>query len=417
MKSPLRRMWKWLGPGLITGAADNDPSGIATYSIAGARWGMAPLWLLLYILPFMVVIQRMCARIGALTGCGLAGNIRRHYPMWVLVPVAGLLVLANTFNVGADLYGMAGALQLLIPLPISALVAITSIAVLVVVVKLRYRQIETIFKWFALSLFVYGVALVVSQPDWLKLTAHALVPTFYPDKEYWLVLFAMMGTTISPYLFFWQASQEAEDLRQERPRLKVCKFHTIAPGSLTAIDEETSVGMVSSNLVSLFIVSLTASTLWGTQAGNITTLREAAQALVPFAGDWAFVLFTIGLVGSGLLAIPVLAGSAAYVVAEIMGWPASMDKPFSKARQFYLVMIASVCIGMLLPLTGLSVIDALYWAALANGLIAPLLIGLVIHMSNNPDIVGDHPISVSSSILGGIAMMVMLTGAIVVVMS
>jgi NRAMP (natural resistance-associated macrophage protein)-like metal ion transporter len=157
-------MWKWLGPGLITGAADNDPSGIATYSIAGARWGMAPLWLLLYLLPFMIVIQRMCARIGALTGCGLAGNIRRHYPMWVLVPVAGLLVLANTFNVGADLYGMAGALQLLIPLPISILVAITSLLVLVVVVKLRYRQIETIFKWFALSLLVYGVALVVSSP-------------------------------------------------------------------------------------------------------------------------------------------------------------------------------------------------------------------------------------------------------------
>jgi NRAMP (natural resistance-associated macrophage protein)-like metal ion transporter len=305
MKSPLHRVWKWLGPGLITGAADNDPSGIATYSMVGARWGAAPLWLLLYMMPFLIAIQRMCARIGALTGCGLAGNIRRHYPTWILIPVAGLLIVANTFNIGADLYGMAGAIQLLLPIPIWMLVIGTSVSVMLIVVFLRYRQIETIFRWFALSLLMYGVALVVTRPDWLGLLKATLIPSFYPSHDYWLMLFAVLGTTVSPYLFFWQASQEAEDLRQDRPRLKVCKFHTATPGTLEDIDQETTTGMIASNIVSFFIISLAAATLWGSNASNITTLREAAEALIPLAGHWAFLLFTLGLVGSGLLAIPV----------------------------------------------------------------------------------------------------------------
>jgi len=417
LRRRIHRFWRALGPGLITGAADNDPSGIATYSIAGARFGVSPLWLLLWVLPFMIAIQNMCARIGALSGCGLAGNMKRHYPAWLLLIVAVSLLGANIFNVGADIYGMAGALNLVIPINIQLMAVLMSAAIIVLVITLRYRQIDRIFKWFALSLFVYGVALIITRPDWWHLIRNTLVPSFQLDRTYIFTLFAMLGTTISPYLFFWQASQEAEDIRQDHPGLKVCKYRTVHPGIMANITMDTRIGMAASNLISFFILSLTATTVFKAGGGDLTTLRDAAAALQPLAGPYAFALFAVGIVGSGLLAIPVLAGSAAYVVSEVMGWPASLDKPFNRARQFYLVMVASVAIGMLMPFIGISPVQALYWAAIINGLIAPLLIMLIVHMARNPKIVGPHRSAHHIHGLGVAALFVVLTGALFVLLS
>jgi NRAMP (natural resistance-associated macrophage protein)-like metal ion transporter len=417
IRGTIGKFWRALGPGLITGAADNDPSGIATYSIAGARFGTSALWVLLWVLPFMIAIQNMCARIGALSGCGLAGNMKRHYPLWLLSIVAVLLLGANVFNVGADIYGMAGALNLVIPLNIQLMAVLMSGAIIILVITLRYRVIEMIFKWFALSLFVYGAALIIIQPNWWQLVRGAIIPSFILDRTFIFTIFAMLGTTISPYMFFWQASQEAEDIRQDRPGLKVCKYRTVHSGVMANISMDTRIGMSASNLISFFIVSLTASTIFHAGGSDLTTLRDAAAALQPLAGPYAFALFAAGLVGSGLLAIPVLAGSAAYVVAELMGWPASLDKPFNRARQFYVVMVIAVALGMLMPFIGITPVQALFWAAIINGLIAPLLIMLIIHMARNPAIVGPHHSPHHIHGLGVAALFVVLTGALFVILS
>ncbi len=418
LRGRIARFWKSLGPGLVTGVSGDDPSGIATYSIAGARFGAMPLWLLLYVLPFMIAIQSMCARIGALSGCGLAGNIRRHYSPWLLAPIATLIVFVNTFNVGANIYGMAGAVNLLIPIDIRLLAVITSLIVIAMVVFLRYSQIAALFKWFAMSLFIYGAALAMVDVDWRSVIIHTFIPTITPDKDLLILMFAILGTTISPYMFFWQASQEAEEARQDRPGLKVCKFHVVhRHGMLAQVTRDIKVGMVVSNAISFFIITLAASTIFAHGSGNIETLRDAAIALEPIAGSYATILFTIGLVSAGLLAIPVLAGSAAYVVAEVMGWPASLDKPFNRARQFYLVMIASILVGILLPFIGITPLQALYWTAILNGVAAPLFIMLIVHMANNPNIVGPHRSHALIHSLGIAALFFMLTGAVFVLIS
>ncbi|HXK36447.1 MAG TPA: divalent metal cation transporter [Candidatus Paceibacterota bacterium] len=417
MLKRISKIWCSLGPGLITGAADDDGSGILTYSIAGARFGPANLWILFYILPFMIAIQEMCARIGALSGCGLAGNIKRYYPVWLLVPAALALIIANVFGIGADIYGMAGAMNLLFPLDVRVMAVIMSAVIIVMVITLRYRQIESIFKWLAMSLGVYVVALVVVQPDWMSLLWHTLIPTIRPDRNLLLVSFAMLGTTISPYLFFWQASQEAEDIRQDRPQLRICKYRTVHRGVLANVDWDTRIGMIVSNIVAFGIIGLTATVLYSNGVRDVVTLRDAAEALRPLAGQYAFILFAAGLIGSGLLAIPILAGSAAYVVAELMGWTASLDKPFNRARQFYLVMVAAVAFGMILPFFGVTPVQALYWAAIVNGLVAPPLIMLIIHMSNNPAIVGPHRSRGIVHFLGIATVFFLLTGAIYVIIS
>lgn len=417
MRARIAKFWKSLGPGLVTGVSGDDPSGITTYSIAGARYGATTLWLLFYVLPFMIALQNMCARIGALSGCGLAGNIRRYYSKWLLVPIAVLIVATNTFNVGANVYGMAGALNLLVPVDVRVLAVLMAAFIIFAVIVLKYRQIASLFKWFALSLLVYGVALFFVDAAWRDLLVHTLIPTIAPDREILLVMFAVLGTTISPYMFFWQASQEAEEVHQEHPGIRVCKFRVVHRGLLAEVSQDIRAGMVISNIISFFIVALAASTLFSAGMHNIGTLRDAAEALEPLAGRFASLIFTVGLMGSGLLAIPVLAGSAAYVVAELMGWPASLDKPFNRARQFYLVMAASVAVGIVLPLFGISPVQALFWTAILNGLAAPPLIMLVVHMANNPKIVGPHRSHAIIHSLGIAALFFMLTGALYVVFS
>lgn len=417
MGTKLKRFWNSLGPGIITGAVDDDPGGLAAYSIAGAQFGLAQVWMMLYTLPFMIAVQRMCARIGALSGCGLAANIKRHYPGWVLAIAAISLLSANVFNVGADMYGMAGAVNLIIPVNIQVMAVVMAVAMMAMVITLRYRQIEAIFKWFAFSLFVYVIALVLVHPDWSAIAWHTLLPTWQPGKEFFIATFAILGTTISPYLFFWQASEEAEDVNLDHPRRRICKFRMVNPATLQKVDLDTTIGMSFSNLISFCIIALAASTIFKSGGGNIATLRDAAVALRPLAGNYAFGLFALGIISSGLLAIPVLAGSAAYVISEMMGWPASLDKPFRRAPQFYAVMIAAVAIGAFLPFVGISPIQALWWSAILNGLIAPILIMLIVHMSHNPAIVGPERVSVPVYLLGLGALFLMLTGTLVVIFS
>lgn len=417
MVSKLRKFWKSLGPGLITGASDDDPSAIAAYTIAGAHAGYSMLWTLLFSLPFMVAIQEMSARIGALSGCGLAGNIKRHYPAWLLILVASVIVLANVFNVGANIYGMAGAVNLLIPIPEQVLAVLLSVLILWMTIRLRYKQIVNVFKWLAMMLFAYVLAAFFIQPDWFQILKNTLIPNIHMDRQFLVILFAVVGTTLSPYLYFWQASEEAEEVRQAHPLIRVCKFRAVRKGELQRIEWDTKFGMFFSNLISFFIVILAAATLYGSVHANVETLEQAAKALHPIAGEYAYILFSVGLIGSGLLAIPILAGSAAYVLAELFNWRGSLDDSYSKAREFYIVFTLAMIAGLAIPFVGITPVQALFWTAVLNGLIAPLLILVIIHMANNKNIVGpnvSHPVM---NWLAHAAFLIMTAGAIFVFIS
>lgn len=412
-----RKFWKKLGVGFVVGASDDDPAGIMAYTIAGARYGNSLLWTLLFSLPFMIAFQEMAARIGALSGCGLAGNIKRHYPAWLLVLISGIIVITNTLNVGANLYGMAGALNLLLPIPIEALAIILSAVVLLMSILLRYEQIVRIFKWLALSLFAYVFAFFSVHANWGDILTHTLIPSLHPDKYFFITLFAVVGTTLSPYLYFWQASEEAEDVRMGRPHIKVCKFRPVDPKEFHRIEWDVKVGMIFSNVISFFIMALAAATLFRAGAGNIETLREAAAALQPLAGEYAYLLFTAGILGVGLLSIPVLAGSVGYVLAELMGWRGSLDKTFLQAKEFYIAIVLSVVVGLLIPFLGITPVQALFYTAVLNGLISPILIVMLLHMSSNPNIVGPHVTKRFGHVLGLIGFFLMLAGSAIVFMS
>lgn len=400
-----------MGPGLVTGIADNDLSSIATYAIAGAKFGYSLLWVLLFTTPFMIAIQKMCARIGALSGCGLAGNMRRHYPFWLMLLMAASILIANVVNIGADLYGMAEAVRLVLPVGGTLIVAVTSGVVLTLIVVLRYRQIESVFKWLAISLGVYIIAAITAHPDIIHVFRGLLVPSI-TTREMGVVAFAVLGTTISPYLFFWQASQEAEETRLDNPGIRVCRFRPVKRGALAQIAWDTRVGMAFSNVVSGFIVVLTGTVIFGSGSADLTALSQIPAALEHVAGPFATWLFVIGLLSAGLLAVPVLAGSAAYVVSEIMGWKASIDKPLRSAPQFYTVMMASIALSMVIPFLGYSPVQALLLAAIINGAIAPLLLMVIVHMARNENIVGPHASDPTTHWLAVTAILLLLVGTV-----
>lgn len=412
MASKIKRFWQSLGPGLITGAVDDDPGGIATYTIAGAQKGYATLWMMLFILPFMIALQEMSARIGALSGCGLTGNIKKHYPVWILTLAAIAIIAANVFNIGADVYGMAGAINLLIPVDIRILAIAFSAAMILITVKLRYHQIVTAFKWLSFTLFAYGIALLLVHPPWGEILRHTLLPSIRWNKEYLTLVFAIVGTTISPYLYFWQANEEAEEVRQRNPRIKICKPRHVPARTLEVMEFDTKVGMIFSNMISFFIIALAGTTLFKAGGGGIETLRDAAQALEPIAGHYATLLFTVGVLGAGLLSIPVLAGSVAYVMAEIFGWEGSLDDTFSEARKFYLVMAISVAAGLFIPFIGITPIQALFYSGIVNGAMSPILILLILHMSHNPAIVGPSKPSRNIRWLGQASFVIMTIGSL-----
>lgn len=404
-----------LGPGLITGASDDEPSAIATYSIAGAKFGYKMLWVAVFALPLMIAIQEMSARIGRVSNMGLAGNMKKHYPRWLLFFIATLIVGVNTINIGADMSGMSQAAAMILPLPEKITALAITIIILLTTVFLSYKRLLTIFKWLALSLFSYIFATFTIHQNWPQILFHALVPQFVWSKDFFIVLTAFMGTTISPYLFFWQANQEVEEkmIEQCKPG-QICHLQPATQDELKILKEDTRIGMSFSNVITFFIIALTASTLF--RAGNfhIETLRDAAEALRPLAGNYAYLLFTLGIISSGFLAIPVLAGSAAYVIAEVFGWSEGLNKSFTKAKGFYGVVIASTIVGLLIPILGFHPVKALFYTSILYGMIAPILIFMVLHMANNPKIMGQHTNSRSLNIFGHTTFLIMSFFAVLI---
>jgi NRAMP (natural resistance-associated macrophage protein)-like metal ion transporter len=382
----LRRSFAVLGPGLITGAADDDPSGISTYSVAGAAYGYATLWIALFTFPLMAAIQLMCARLGMVTGRGLAAAVRIYYPRWVLWGACSILVVANVINICADLGGMAEATQLITGIRALIWIPFYAVFIMALLFWTSYKLIARIFKWMTLILFAYVLASFYAHVNW----RHALAVTFLPHLEwsrrFLAVLVAILGTTISPYLFFWQAAEEVEEERAEGRTLAQRKGSTA--GELRSARADTIAGMLFSNLIMYFIILTTAATLHAHGQTDITTARQAAEALRPLAGDGAYLLFTLGLIGTGMLGVPVLVGSCAYAVAEAAAWRGSMaDKPRS-ARKFYAVMAVAMALGFVLNYLGFNAVRMLFWSAVINGLLAPPLILLVILLTSSPKVMG-----------------------------
>src|SRR3989338_6021311 len=412
----LKKLWRSLGPGLITGASDDDPSGIITYSAAGARLGFSAVWTMLYTLPLMIVIQEMSARIGISSSCGLTGNIKKYYSRTLLFFISTLIIVSNTFNIGADVYGMASAIKLLTPQSTTLLSWLIVLLILVLIIVLPYRKIVMIFKWLAISLFAYVVAGLMVIDNWPLILKQLLIPVLPFHKEGILMIVAIFGTTISPYLAFWQASEEAEEKKIHNNtdgKPLVCEYRIVTRNELRRTASDTRIGMFFSNFIGLFIIALTASVLFSAGINNIETVKDAAEALRPLAGDYAYVLFTLGLISSGLLAIPILAGSSAYVMSEIFGWSSGLDRPFSKAKEFYVVIIISTVVGMAIPYFGISAVKALIWTSIIHGIVAPFLIATLLHMANNPAIVGPNVNKKTSNFIGYLAIVIMSLAIIV----
>jgi NRAMP (natural resistance-associated macrophage protein)-like metal ion transporter len=389
-----------LGPGLITGAADDDPSGIAAYSQGGAQFGYSLLWTLFFTYPLMVAIQLVSARIGRVSGYGLAGNMRRNYPAPMLYGLIGLLLVANTINIGADIGAMADALALLIGGPRHAYIVAIGLVCVVLQVFISYARYVRVLKWLTLSLFSYvGVVFAVDIP-WADVLHGVLIPAVSLKPEYVTTVVAIFGTTISPYLFFWQASQECEDLRAVKADKPLRNHPDQAMPHMRRMKIDTFIGMGFSNLIAFFIMLTTAATLHAHGVTDIQSSAQAAEALRPLAGRFAFLLFSMGIIGTGLLAVPVLAGSSAFALSETFRWRRGLDlKPLRGAR-FYGVIAASTLIGVALGFSHIDPIKALYWAAVVNGIISAPIMAVMMLMSANPKVMGEFVIGTRLKVLG-----------------
>lgn len=389
MKEKLLKYWKNLGPGLVSGAADDDPSGIATYSQTGAKYGFQFLWLSLFSLPFMIVVQEMCARIGLVTGKGLTANIKENYSKKVLYFCGLLLLFANTFNIGADLGAMAQGVQLLFPkFNFAILIIFFALFSLVFQILIPYKTYAKYLKYLTFALFSYIISSLLIHVDWHEALRHTFIPSFSLSKESIILVCAILGTTISPYLFFWQTSQEVEEhiapngLVSHEKNKKIKKY-------IGKMRIDVFTGMFFSNVVMFFIILACAGTLFKNGITEITSAADAAQALRPFAGDLSYVLFAIGIIGTGLLAIPVLAGSASYVIAETFDFKEGLFRKWYEAKLFYGVMIFAVMLGILFNFIGLDPIKALFYSALLNGLTAPVVLYLIVKISSSEKIMGE----------------------------
>ena len=406
----LRSRARELGPGLITGAADDDPSGIASYSQAGAAFGYATLWIALVTLPLMAAVQLMCARIGIVARSGLASVLREHYPRWLLWLACTLLLVGNTVNIAADLGGMAAAASLLTGLPSIWFVPAFALLILALLAFASYERMTQALKWMTLVLFSYVLAAFLARPDPAAVIANTLVPRIEWSREFLFMLVAILGTTISPYLFFWQAAQNAEHDAYWRQRL-IGRPQRAIQRELRAATRDVNVGMFFSNAIMFFIILTAAATLHRAGITDVETAADAAKALEPVAGPAAAALFTIGLVGTGILGVPVLAGSAAYAIAEAAAWRAGMDEKVHTARQFYGVIALAMIVGMLLNFSHVNAIRLLIWSAVINGLLAPPLILIILVVCNNAAVMGEHRNSRTLNVLGGLAALVMLVAA------
>lgn len=411
MTFKLKKLLSKFGPGIVTGASDDDPSGIATYSIAGAAAGYSLLWTAFLTFPLMSAIQEMCARIGVVTEKGLAGNLKSKYKSTLLLlPLAIGIVIAQTINIGADLAGMAEATKLLLPVNQLIIASVYTILVIVLMVYFPYKFIAQKLKWLTFALFAYIAAALVTKQDWVQIWQHSFLPDFNFSKETITLIVAILGTTISPYLFFWQTSEEVEE-RKELERKKHKKI-IVTKHELKMVAEDVNVGMFFSNLVMFAIIATTASTLFSAGIREIESAAQAAQALEPIAGSAASLLFTLGIVGTGLLAIPVLAGSAAYAVSEIFGWKEGLDKSFRQAKAFYIVITGSTLVGFAMNLLSINPFKALFYTAVIYGLLAPILIAIVMILANDKNMMGNKTNGRATNILGGITFVVMSAAAI-----
>ena len=397
--NPVVRYFRSLGPGLVTGASDDDPSGITTYAVAGAAFGTGMLWTALVTLPLMAGIQLTCARIGLVSGRGLAGAMRQHYPRWFLYGACVLLLVANVFNIAADLAGMADAAELLTGVVSGVWVAVFGLVIGLATIYTSYATIATWLKWLTAVLFAYVVSAFLARPDWPQAFYDTLLPRVSFDASSVSTLIGIFGTTISPYLFFWQASQEVEEERAQG-RLTVAARRGATDHELRDARRDVVTGMAFSNVVMYFIILATAATLHRAGHVDIETSRQAAEALRPLAGNAASLLFTIGLVGTGLLAIPVLAGSASYAVAEVFGWRAGLDMPPRRARRFYIVLGGAIVVGAVIDALHVGAVRMLFLSAVVNGLLAPPLLVLVMLVGNNRKIMGTRVNDLWLNILG-----------------
>lgn len=396
LKNPWRRLylyWKSLGPGLITGASDDDPSGIATYSSVGAQFGLAMMWLALWLLPMMMAIQEACARIGIVTNKGLSGVLLKHYKKYIVSIIILLLVIANVVNIGADIGAMAASLGMLVK--INFMIAAIGFSILIILLEIfvPYEKYAQILKWLSLVLFAYIITAFIIHPDWIAVAKSLAVPHIELSQVFIFGMIAFFGTTITPYLFFWQASEEVEEGKLEDCSAADLKKPAKVKRRIVAMRNDVKSGMIFSNLVTMFIVLTTANVLFKNGITNVGTAQDAALALKPLAGNYAYLLFAAGIIGMGLMAVPILAGACAYAVTEVMGWKEGLNYKFQKAKAFYVIIALSVIVGMLLNFLGVNPITALYYAAWLNGVIAlPLMIVIMI-VGNDKRIMGHetHP--------------------------
>jgi NRAMP (natural resistance-associated macrophage protein)-like metal ion transporter len=408
-QNPVEVFFADLGPGLITGCADDDPSGISTYSMTGAIFGYGLLWTALISFPLMVAVQMMCGRLGMVTGRGLAGVLRRRYSRWVLWGACGLLIVANVVNIAADLGGMADATQMITG--VNSLVWTPLYTALIVgfLFWSSYRQIARIFKWITLVLLAYVVTAFFANVDWRQALWATLLPHPVWSRQYIEVLVGILGTTISPYLFFWQASEEVEEERAMGRTLAQRKGATAA--ELRALRVDVITGMFASNFVMYFIILTTAATLHAHGIVKIDTAKQAAEALRPLAGKAAYLLFTLGLIGTGMLGVPVLAGSCAYAVSEAGAWRGSLEKKPRDARKFYGVLGVAMALGLAIDYTGLDAIKMLFWSAVTNGILAPPLILLILLVTSDRKVMGNQISSIAERTLGWVTFVVMTAAA------
>jgi NRAMP (natural resistance-associated macrophage protein)-like metal ion transporter len=406
----LSRFWKILGPGLITGASDDDPSGIATYSQAGASFGLATLWTGLIAFPLMASIQQMCAKIGLVTSLGLTGALKKNYPRPILYIMLLFSFPAIVMNIGADIAGMGAVGNLLFPsIDATFFSVVFTVILLILIIYLPYQKIAASLKYLCIVLLVYLIVPFLYKQDWLLVLKSTFIPTIKFNKEFISILVGILGTTISPYLFFWQATMEVEEMNHKKKHLIVDKK------IINEMKQDVDFGMSFSGLVMYFIILTTGTVLYNGGVHQIDTVEQAAMALKPLAGDLAYLLFAIGVIGTGLLAIPVLSGSLSYIISETFGWEQGLDKKFHEAKAFYMVIAISLVLGLSLNYIGISPIKALIYTAILYGLTAPVLIAIILHICNNKKVMGDLTNSRTSNILGFSALVIMTAAAVVLI--
>jgi NRAMP (natural resistance-associated macrophage protein)-like metal ion transporter len=405
-RDPVKKAAVLVGPGFITGAADDDPSGIGTYAVAGASLGLATLWTALLTFPFMAAVQNICSRLGLVSGTGLAGILKEHYPRWVLYPAVALVVVANVVNIGADLGAIADAAGLIVGTPIPWLVIPIAVALLAVQVFAGYKQIERFLKFLTLALLAYVIDVFLVQPAIGETLRATFVPTISFEPTYIATLVAILGTTISPYLFFWQTSQEVEEKRAAGRKTRQAR-RGVSRFELRIATIDVTTGMLVSNLIMYFIILATALTLNATGKTEIDTGADAAQALRPVAGDLAGVIFAVGMIGTGLLAVPVLAGASAYAVSETFGWREGLDERWQRAKPFYGVIALATLVGLVIPFTGVKPIDALFFTSILNGIAAPFLLVVIMLAARNKKVMGRQTIGPVLTALGWIVTIAM----------